>query len=133
MTRRHFAALAAAALGLAFAAEAAPAAPADKDATGTWKWTVTRNDREIETTLKLKQDGEKLTGSISGRQGQETEIKDGSVKGGELSFKVEREFNGNVFSIKYVGKVDGEAIKGKTEFVRNGETTERDWEAKRAE
>ncbi len=50
------------------------------DATGTWKWSVERNGNTFETSLKLKQDGEKLTGTISGRQGNETAIEDGKVK-----------------------------------------------------
>jgi hypothetical protein len=81
MTRRRLATLAVAALGLAVAWSPRPAAADDKNATGTWKWTVNRNGEEIETVLKLKQEGEKVTGTITGRNGQETEIKDGEVKG----------------------------------------------------
>ena len=107
------------------------------DAAGTWTWTVPgRNggpDRK--STLKLKAEGGKLTGTVStpGRQGatQDTNIEDGTVKGDDVSFKVTREFNGNKFTQKYTGKVSGDAIKGKVEFERNGETQSRDWEAKR--
>jgi hypothetical protein len=38
---------------------------------------------------------------------------------------------GNTFVMKYMGKVSGDTIKGKTEFERNGEKQEREWEAKR--
>lgn len=87
-------------------------------------------------TLKLKAEGEKLTGKITspGRQGGdpvEIEIKDGKIKGDEVSFTVTREVNGNTFKSKYNGKVTADAIKGKMEFERNGETQSRDWEAKR--
>lgn len=133
MTRRRFAALASLSFGFLLTTFPVPAGAAEKDATGTWKWTVNRNGEEIETVLKLKQEGEKLTGKITGRQGQETEIKDGTVKGKDITFKVEREFNGNVFTINYKGTVDGDAIKGKIEMTRDGETRERDWEAKRSE
>lgn len=103
------------------------------DATGTWKWSfTTQNGQTRETTLKLKQDGDKLTGTITGRNNQENKIEDGMVKDGEVSFKVTREFNGNTFVIKYHGKLSGDSIKGKSEFERNGETQSRDWEAKRA-
>src|SRR2546423_15191481 len=37
------------------------------DATGTWKWTSTFNNNTVESTLKLKQDGDKLTGVYVGR------------------------------------------------------------------
>jgi len=100
--------------------------------TGTWKWTVNRMGQEREMTLKLKLDGDKLTGAMVGQNGQETAIEDAQFKDGEVTFKVTRERNGNKFTIKYSGKVTGDAIKGKTEFERNGEAQSRDWEAKRA-
>src|SRR5262245_45529763 len=103
------------------------------DATGTWKWTVERGGNTIETTLKLKQDKDQLTGTISGRQGAETAIEDGKVAGDTVTFKVTREFNGNKFVIKYEGKVTADMIKGESKFEREGETQSRPWEAKRAQ
>ncbi len=99
--------------------------------TGTWKWTVMRGDQKREMTLKLKLEGDKLTGAYVGRDGKETPIEDATFKDGEVSFKVTRERDGNKFTVKYNGKVSGDTIKGKTEFERNGETQTRDWEAKR--
>jgi hypothetical protein len=99
---------------------------------GTWKWSVEINGQTRETTLKLKADGDKLTGTISGRDNTETKIEDGTFKGGEVSFTVTRERNGQKFTLKYKGKVEGDAIKGKTEFERDGQSQSRDWEAKRA-
>ena len=108
------------------------------DATGTWTWTVPgRNGGpERKMSLKLKVEGDKVTGKLAsparGGETRETDIKDGQVKGEEISFKVEREVNGNTMTTKYSGKVSGDSIKGKMEFERNGETQSRDWEAKRA-
>ncbi|MEO6808834.1 MAG: hypothetical protein ABI353_06955 [Isosphaeraceae bacterium] len=102
------------------------------NATGTWKSSVERNGQTFETTLKLTQDGEKLTGTISGRNGTETAIEDGQVKGDDVSFKVTRTFNDNTFVMTYKVKVSGDSLKGKVEFERNGETQSRDWEAKRS-
>jgi hypothetical protein len=101
------------------------------DATGTWKWSVDRNGTTIETTLKLKQDGEKLTGTISGRNNTESEIEDGKVADGKVSFKVTREFNGNKIVFTYMGKLSDDTIKGETKFERDGNSQTRDWEAKR--
>jgi hypothetical protein len=101
------------------------------DATGTWKWKVERNGNVFETTLKLKQDGEKLTGTITGRNNTETDIEEGKVAGETVSFKVTREFNGNKIIFNYEGKLSGDEIKGKTTFERNGESQSRDWDAKR--
>jgi hypothetical protein len=122
------------AFGLAFAGllSAALAAKA-ADATGTWKWTFTRqNGDTIDLTLKLKQDGEKLTGAVSGFGDTEVEIKDGKVVNGAISFTTSVERNGNTYTTKYSGKLEGDTIKGKTERERNGEKVMTDWEAKRA-
>ena len=101
------------------------------DPSGTWKWSFTGQDGTVrDTTLKLKVDGDKVTGSVTGRNG-DTEIEKGKVSGDEISFQVTREFNGNKFTAKYKGKISGDAIKGKMEFERDGETTSREWEAKR--
>jgi hypothetical protein len=127
MKRLTMVALCLALLGLATAARAA-----DKpDPTGTWKWTVSINGQDREFTLKLKMDGDKLTGAMV-RNDQETAIEDGTFKDGELSFKVTRERNGQKFTTKYKGKLDGDTIKGKSEFERNGEAQSRDWDAKRS-
>ena len=115
---------------LAIAFVASPAFAAD-DATGTWKWTSMFNNNSIESTLKLKQDGEKLTGVYVGRNNMETAIEDGSVKGDAVSFKIVREINGNKFTMKYSGTLSADTIKGKSEFEREGQPMSRDWEAKR--
>lgn len=82
-------------------------------------------------TLKLKLEGDVLTGAMVGRNGQETPIQEGTYKDGDLSFKVVRERNGQKMTSKYTGKVSDDTIKGKMEFERNGQPVTRDWEAKR--
>ena len=97
--------------------------------TGTWKWSVERNGQKRESTLKLKLEGDKLTGSMPGRQNQETMIENGTFKDGEISFSVTRERNGQKTTTKYTGKLSGDTIKGKIER-EGGQST--DWEATRA-
>ena len=127
MKRREFLAFSVALMGLAGLAQAV-----DKpDPTGTWKWTVTFNDQTRDITLKLKLDGDKLTGAILGRDNQETKIDDATFKDGEIAFSVTRERNGQKNTTKYKGKLDGDTIKGKSEMTRDGNTTDRDWNAKR--
>lgn len=101
------------------------------DPTGTWKWSVTFNNQSRDFTLKLKLDGDKLTGAMLGRNNQERPIEDATYKDGEVEFKITRERNGQKFTVKYKGKVSGDTIKGKSEFERNGQAQSRDWEAKR--
>lgn len=126
------------ALAVVVLAFAGPAGADDKDTgkgkadpTGTWKWKVEFGGQEFEQTLKLKLEGGKLTGTLTGRDGQERKIEDGQSKDGEVSFNVTRERDGQKVTIKYKGKVSGDTIKGKTEFNFGGETRDRDWEAKR--
>ncbi|MBS0264238.1 MAG: hypothetical protein JSS02_20035 [Planctomycetes bacterium] len=105
---------------------------ADKvDPSGTWKWSMTINNQTINTTLKLKLEGDKLTGTMSRNDSQEVKIDDGQFKDGEVSFSVTRERNGQKQITKYKGKVDGDTIKGKAERERDGQKNERDWEARR--
>jgi hypothetical protein len=122
-------------LALGFAAQAE-----DKkvDPTGTWTWTRPgRNGGpEQKMTLKLKTEGDKLTGvaTVPGKEeGQTVEAKvdDLKLKGDEISFSITRETRGGKFTIKYSGKVTANSIKGNTEVERNGDVTKRDWEAKR--
>jgi hypothetical protein len=114
-----------------FASALFAATPAAENATGSWKWSITtQNGDTFESTAKLKQDGEKLTGTVNGRFG-ESEITDGSVRGSDVKFQVKRERDGQTFVVKYSGKLTADTIKGKTELERDGNTVSRDWEAKR--
>ena len=104
------------------------------DPTGTWTWSIPgRNGGEARTsTLKLKKEGDKLTGSMAMRQ-NEVPIEEATLKGDEVTFKVTREFRDQKFTSKYTGKISGDTLKGKIEFTgRDGETRSRDWEAKRS-
>ena len=101
------------------------------DPTGTWKWSAMGKDNNsVEMTLKLKLEGDKLTGTVS-RGNQDTAIADASFKDGTVAFTVTVERGGNKFVSKYNGKLDGDTIKGKIETDRGGKTNSRDWLAKR--
>ncbi len=115
-------------------AEDKPAAaqPQAAGVTGTWSYQMEgRNNQKIDVTMKLKQDGEKLTGTISGFRGQESQISDGTVKGNDISFKVVRTFNNNEVVTTYTAKLEGDVIKGESEMTRNGQPVTREFEAKR--
>ena len=113
------------------------AADAKANVAGNWTWsTPGRNggpDRK--STLVLKVEGEKITGKITalGRDGAPTDtaIEEAKLDGATVSFKVTRSFGDNKIVQKFNGKVEGDSIKGKIEFDRDGETQSRDWEAKR--
>ena len=89
--------------------------------TGTWKYTAEVNGQSIDVLIKLKLEGDKLTGTLSVLD-MESKIEDGKYKDGEASFTVNREMNGNKFTLKYKGKIQGDTFKGKRELERDGQT-----------
>lgn len=78
----------------------------------------------------------KLTGKLSspGRDGNTTtaEIANASIKGDVISFSVERQFGDNKVVTKYSGKLAGDTITGESVSPgRDGQTSKREWNAKR--
>ena len=120
--------LVAAAVMLALLAFVNPTRAADNP-TGTWKWTTEFGGKTRESTLKLKLDGDKLTGVyVGGQSNTETPIEDATIKGDEISFKVTRERDGQKTTTKYSGTLKGDTITGKSQ---RAEAEARDWLAKR--
>lgn len=127
--RKHIAALLGACVltAAAFAAEASPA--------GVWKWMVHgRQGQGFEQTLTLDYKDGKLSGTLQGRQGvADTSISDASFANGQVKFAVTREFNGNKFTTKYDGKLEGDAITGVFERpgMNGGTPAPSEWHATR--
>jgi len=93
-----------AALMMAFCAATAFAA----DVTGAWSGDMAGpNGDSFHLTFTFKQDGAKLTGTVTGPQGDPIEISDGKIDGDKLSFTV----NVNGMVIKHEGVVSGDTIK----------------------
>jgi hypothetical protein len=89
----------------------APAADAAGGVTGKWTAQVPGRDGQTrDVTFNFKTAGDKLTGTMSGRQG-DVEISDGKVKGDEVSFDVTMTMQGNAMKMTYKGKVAGDEIK----------------------
>ncbi len=86
------------------------AAAAD-NITGKWKSEAPgRDGTPTTTTYTFKVDGDKLTGTVSGRRG-DTAISEGKVAGDEISFVVVRQMGGEERKIQYKGKVTGDELK----------------------
>ena len=103
------------------------------DPSGSWKWKVnTPNGDAIDISLKLELKDGKLAGTYSSRFG-DAPITEASFKDDAIAFSVEREFDGNKFTIKYQGKLDGDSIKGSLELpgLGGGDATKMDWNATR--
>jgi hypothetical protein len=124
--KRLVAAVFVAVVGLATAVLAA------ENVAGTWKWTTSFGGKTRESTLKLKMDGDKLSGVyVGGQSNTETPITDATLKDDTISFKVTRERDGQKSTTKYSGKVAGDTITGKSERERDGQTQSSEWIAKR--
>ena len=109
-------------------------AAADKDdPVGTWKWKTKFGKNEVERTLKIKKDGDKYTGTISGfgKDAKDNAIDDVKFKEGELTFSTTTERKGVKTTSKYAGKVSGDTIKGSITRDADGKEQKTDWEAKR--
>jgi hypothetical protein len=124
--------LAFAALTLALGWFGSVAQAADANVAGTWKSSFTTTDGQtIESTLKLKQEGDKLSGSIIGRNGNEFPMDEVKLSGDQLSLKVTRERNGEKTTLKVIATLTGDNLKGKLESNWGGQDRTADWEAKR--
>jgi hypothetical protein len=99
--------------------------------TGTWKYTAEVNGQSIEVTIKLKLEGDQLTGTVSARD-METKIEDAKYQDGDVSFKANFEREGQKLTVKYKGKIEGDTFKAKREVEGNGQTMVREFEAKRS-
>jgi hypothetical protein len=101
-------------------------------ATGTWKWTFTMPDgTKVEPRVKLKQEGDKLTGTSKFREGFDRVISEGKISGNEVSFAVIRERDGKKTTTLYKGIQTGDRIKGTMESDWTGEKQTYPWEARR--
>jgi len=101
------------------------------DVSGKWVAQVPGRDGQTrETTINLKADGNNLTGTISGRQG-DNPIADGKIDGDNISFTVKVNFGGNERKFIYKGKVAGDEIKF-TRTVEGMDQGAQEFTAKRA-
>lgn len=83
---------------------------------GKWQSEMPGRDGNVmTTTYTFKAEGDKLTGTISGRQG-DTPIAEGKISGDEISFVVVRNMGGEDRKIQYKGKISGDEIKMSSQF-----------------
>jgi hypothetical protein len=87
------------------------------DVSGAWSGDIVGpNGNSFHISFTFKQDGAKLTGTVTGPEGDPIEIADGKVDGDKLSFTVS--YNGMTF--KHEGVVSGDVIKLTTKTDQEG-------------
>jgi hypothetical protein len=105
-------------------------AAAAADISGKWSGDMpTRGGEMTPTTFTFKADGDKLTGSMTGPQG-EVQLQEGKIAGDQISFTTTLNFGGNDVKIVYKGTVSGNQIKMTRE--REGSGQAREFTVKRA-
>jgi len=100
------------------------------DPVGTWKCEYEIGGQQRTSTLKIKKDGDNLTGTMSWPDQDETKLKDLKLKEGTLSFSAVRKLAGmdNGITVEYRLTIDEDQIKGKGMSEFGGE--KREWEIK---
>jgi hypothetical protein len=103
------------------------------DPVGTWKCEYEIGGQQRTSTLKIKKDGDNLTGTMTWPDQGETKLKDLKLKDGTLTFSAERKLAGmdDGFAVEYKLTIDGDQLKGKGAAEFGGEKREWDIEAKR--
>jgi hypothetical protein len=93
------------------------------DFTGTWTGAMAGGNGGFQLSFTFKQDGDKLTGTVQGPQGDPIAITDGKIDGDKISFKV----NVNGMTIIHDGTINaaGDEIKlgSKSDQGPSGELT----------
>ena len=119
-----------------FAVLAAPAyaqegaKPAEKsaavDVTGVWDMSVETPNGTIDNIATLKQEGEKLTGTLSSQMGEIA--MEGTVVGNEIKWVLNIDMGGQQVAIAFAGKIEGETMAGVFEMGGMGTAS---WTAKK--
>ena len=89
------------------------------DLNGKWTGVMKGGNGDLDTTMMLKVDGEKLTGTVTNMYGEE-QITEGSVKGDAISFTIIA--GGGQFKLLYKGKVETDQIRFKVTVGDFGES-----------
>ena len=85
------------------------------DPVGTWKCEYKIGDQQRTSTLTLKKDGDKVTGTMTWSDQKDEKLKDVKLKGDTLTFSAVRKLMGNEIPIDYTFTIDGDKLKGKGE------------------
>jgi len=97
------------------------------DVSGEWELTIQSPRGEMTSTAKFVQDGEKLTVTMTGPRGREA-TGEGTIQGNAIQWSITRTGpEGDEFTIKYSGTVEGATMSGTAETPRGSVN----WKAKK--
>ena len=95
--------------------------------TGDWELTMETPRGEMTRAIRFEQDGETITVTIEGMQGEEIEG-EGTIKGSDIEWTITRDTPRGEFTIIYTGTVEGDTMSGTADI--SGKRTV-DWSAER--
>jgi len=98
---------------------------------GTWNCEYEIGGQKRTSTLTIKKDGDKLAGTMSWPNQNETNLKDLKLKDDTLTFSAVRKLMDNEITVEYTLKLDGDKLKGKGAAEFGGQKQEFDIEGKR--
>lgn len=85
------------------------------DVSGTWEMTSQGRRGERTMEISIVQDGEKITVTMPGRQGNDM-TGEGTIQGNAIEWTITRETPRGEFTLTYKGTVDGDSMSGTVEM-----------------
>jgi hypothetical protein len=85
-----------------------PAMAVAADVVGTWKGTMSQGGQAV---FSLKTEGDSITGTMLGLDGKEKPIRKGKLKGDEISFLVDSDWEGMPVTLQVKGTVSGREMR----------------------
>jgi hypothetical protein len=107
------------------------AGAADVNPVGTWKCEYEIGGQKRTSTLTIKKDGDKLAGTMSWADQNETNLKDLKLNAGTLTFSNVRKVMNLEIPIEYTLTIDGDKLKGKGASDFGGQKQQWDINGKR--
>lgn len=87
-----------------------PLAAWASDISGTWVGSISGGGGDFTLTYSFKQDGEKLSGTVQGPQGDPLPLADCKLDGDKISFVVKVDMGGNAATFSSKGVIKGDEI-----------------------
>ncbi|WP_435008648.1 hypothetical protein P12x_005859 [Tundrisphaera lichenicola] len=101
------------------------------DPVGTWNCEYEIGGEQRTSTLEIKKDGDKFTGTMSWANQKDEKLKDLKFKDGKMTFSAVRKIMDREIPIDYTLTVEGDKLKGKGEVEVGDRTQEFEIEGKR--
>ncbi len=93
------------------------AVPAFADVSGKWSGSLDTPNGPVQVSFLFKADGNTLTGTTTGPDGNSVALKNGKVDGDKISFSFDVSFGPDPTTFNYTGVVNGNEIKLHTDFL----------------